>query len=130
MDKGTTDRGLADCGVSSVQFLLASALALLLFLAFANLVAVQYGRGALRSALDQGARAGALSGSVDDCEAKVGDVVGQLLGGRMSDGLVVRCAVSGDVMIADGSAMFESWTPLTTDFAISMASEAAMERAP
>lgn len=121
---------MSDRGFSSVQFVLASALALILFLALANLVVVQYGRGALRSALEQGARAGSVAGSVTECEAAARDVVSQLLGGAMSDGLTVTCTVDGDVVVATGSAVFQSWTPLTGDFPVEMTSEAALEWGP
>jgi len=127
VDQRRVDRRLTDRGVSSVQFLLASALSLVLFIAFANVVVVQYGRGAMRSALDQGARAGAISGSSADCEVRAGDVIGQLLGGRMSDGMTIVCAVSGDVMVARGEGVFETWTPLAPDFAVTLVSEAALE---
>ena len=127
MDQGTAPGRLTQRGVTSVQFLLASALSLILFLAFANLVVVQYGRGALRSALEQGARAGAVSGSPGECEATAGDVVVQLLGGVMSEGLTVRCAVSGGMMVATGEATFESWTLLTPDFEINLSGRAVIE---
>lgn len=130
MDTGTADRRLTDRGVSSVQFILASALALILFLALANLVVVQYGRGAVRSALEQGARAGAIAASSAVCETTASEVVGQLLGGRMSDGLVVRCAIGGGHMVASGSAVFETWTPLAPDIAIEMTGVAVMELGP
>lgn len=116
--------------MTSVQFLLASALALILFLAFANLVVVQYGRGAIRSALEQGARAGAVSASTLDCESKARDVVAQLLGGRMSEGLVVGCALAVDRVVAQASATFQSWTILTPDFQVSMSTEAFLEPVP
>lgn len=122
--------GRGDRGVSSVQFLLASVLALVLFVVFANVVVVQYGRGAVRSALEQGARAGSLTGETMVCVEKAEEVVGELLGGRMSDGLVVRCLLSGDVMAASASTVFESWTPLTPDFAIEISSEAVIEAPP
>lgn len=125
MDQRTADRGL-----SSIQFILASALALLLFLALANLVVVQYGRGAVRSALEQGARAGAVTGSVLDCEVTAAEVTRQLLGGRMSDGLVVACQASDGMMVATGTAIFESWTPLTGDFAVELTSRAVLEWGP
>lgn len=130
MDQRPVDRKLREAGLSSVQFILAAAMALVLFLALANLVVVQYGRGAIRSALEQGARAGAVSGSAADCEAKVVDVVGQLLGGRMSDHLAVRCIVQPDRVLAQGSAVFESWTILAPDFMVSMTSEAVVETMP
>lgn len=119
-----------DRGVSSVQFLLASILALALFVVFANVVVVQYGRGAVRSALEQGARAGSLTGEPIACVDKAEEVLGQLLGGRMSDGLVVRCVSSRNVMTASASTVFESWTPLTPDFVIEISSEALMEAPP
>ena len=115
-----------DRGVSSVQFVLASALALILFLALANLVVVQYGRGAIRSALEQGVRAGSVGG-VSVCEHTARAVIGDLLGGRMSDDLSLSCAADGSAVTASASVTFESWTPLTPDFAFSLSSRAVSE---
>lgn len=109
---------------------MASALGLVLFLLLANLVVVQYGRGAIRSALEQGARAGAVSGSATECAARADEVIGQLLGGRMSDGLDVGCATTGVVMVATASGSFDSWTPMTPDFEIELASQALVEELP
>lgn len=127
MDSRTVARRLGDDrGVSSVQFVLASGLALLLFLVLANLVVVQYGRGAVRSALEQGARAGTAAGS-SACEEIAAQVVADLLGGRMSDGLVLRCSQVGATVEASASVAFESWTPLTPDFAFSLTARAVAE---
>lgn len=106
--------------------MLASAFALILFLALANLVVVQYGKGAVRSALEQGARTGS-TGGVAACEDTVRLVVEDLLGGRMSDGLVSDCAMSDGSIVASASAVFESWTPLTPDFTFSLSSSAVVE---
>ena len=130
MDTVTADRGLSERGVTSVQFLLASGLTLLLFLALANLVVVQYGRGALRSALDQGARVGAVSSSIAQCEQRVEDVLDQLLGGRMGDDVVVSCDVGPGVASAVGKARFVSWTPFTPDFLVEMTALATREIPP
>lgn len=119
-----------DRGVSSIQFILASALGLFLFVALANLVVIQYGRGALQSALEQGVRAGSLRGELSVCEGKAADVVGQLLGGRMSDDLAISCELAGASMVASGVAVFPSWTPFTQDFQIELTSEAAIEPPP
>lgn len=115
MDPRPTPGRLGERGVSTVQFVLASALAMVLFLALANLVVVQYGRGALRSAVEQGARAGSVGG-VGVCEMRAGEVISDLIGGRMSDGAVVSCHIDGTDIIATGSVIFDSWTPLTPDF--------------
>jgi hypothetical protein len=130
VDPVSADRRLTDRGVSSVQFLLASGLGLLLFLALANLVVAQYGRGALRSALDQGARAGAVSSSVEDCVDRIEGVLAQLLGGRMGDSVVAVCVVGPYVVTATGRALFESWTPFTSDFSIEMTAQATRELPP
>jgi hypothetical protein len=121
---------LTDRGVTSVQFLLASGLALMLFLVLANLVVVQYGRGALRSALDQGARAGAIGYSASQCEQRVTDVLGQLLGGRMGEGVVVFCEVGATTVSATAQAVFTSWTPMTPDFHVRMTAQATREVPP
>jgi hypothetical protein len=103
---------------------------LLLFLVLANLVVVQYGRGAIRSALDQGARAGAVTSSAEDCRERIDDVLGQLLGGRMGDSVVTSCGVGPAVVTASGRAVFVSWTPLTADFVVEMAAQATRELPP
>ena len=130
MDPRSTDRRLSDQGITSVQFLLASGLALLLFLALANLVVVQYGRGVLRSALDQGARAGAVSSSVEECRQRTEDVLGQLLGGRMGDSVETSCGIGPQMVTASGRAVFVSWTPFTSDFVIEMTAQATTEMPP
>ncbi|MCI0679475.1 MAG: hypothetical protein L0Z63_10595 [Actinobacteria bacterium] len=130
MDQGPADRGLTERGVTSVQFLLAAGMALLLFLLLANIVVVQYGRGAIRSALEQGVRAGAFVGSADRCEATSRSVVDELLGGRMSDDLVIRCSVEAGRVTAEATASFESWTILTPDFVVRLGAEATLEVTP
>jgi hypothetical protein len=116
-----------EAGVSSAQFVLGAALALILFVSLANLVVVQYGRGAIRSALEQGARAGSVTRSEAICETTARGVTAQLLGGRMSDGLEVRCVSGFDGMTASARVVFESWTLLTPDFEIELAAEAFLE---
>ncbi|HSJ83367.1 MAG TPA: hypothetical protein VLA91_06065 [Acidimicrobiia bacterium] len=130
MDSNRAHRGLSDGGVTSVQFLLASGLGLLLFLVFANLVVVQYGRGAVRSALDQGARVGAVSASAAECHQRAGDVLGQLLGGGMGDGVAITCEVGESVVTASGRVVFVSWTPFAPDFVVDMTAQATRELPP
>lgn len=126
MDPGPTSGRLDERGISTIQFVLASALAMVLFLALANLVVVQYGRGALRSAVEQGARAGSVGG-VAVCEARARDVIADLIGGRMSDGAALTCALDGTDVVASASVTFESWTPLTPDFEFTTSARAVGE---
>jgi hypothetical protein len=127
VDPHLADRGLKERGVTSVQFLLAGALSLVLFLIFANVIVVQYGRGAFRSALDQGARVGAVTGALTGCEMRVEAVLDQILGGAMGDSVQIECEVFGDLVVAHGSAVFPSWTPFTSDFVIDLRAQATLE---
>lgn len=127
MDPGTADRGVADPGVTSVQFLLASVLALLMFVALANVVVVQYARGSLRSALDQGVRTGAIHRATLACEERIEVVLADLLAGEVGETVEYRCLVVGGLMTATASAVVQSWTPLTGDFHLDLTAQAAME---
>lgn len=127
MDQGAAARRLTDRGLTSAQFALAAGLSFVMFALLANLVVVEYGRGALRSALEQGVRAGSVSRSLDVCEATATDVVGQLLGGAMSDGLRLRCRIEGEGVVATADAVFEAWVPLVPDFEVSLRVGAYLE---
>ncbi len=127
MDPFLVDRRLSDRGVTSVQFLLAGALSLVLFLTFANLIVVQYGRGAIRSALDQGARVGAITGEVTGCEERIGAVLEQILGGEMGQSAEIDCELVDGMVVARGNAVFPSWTPLTSDFVVELSAQATLE---
>lgn len=127
MDARPITRRLSDRGLSSVQFLLASGLALIFFAALANVVVVQYARGSMRSALDQGVRAGVVNHSVSACESRIQSVAGGLIGGTIGDTLTFRCQVKGPMMVAEGSLTVESWTLFTTDFHVTVEAGAALE---
>ena len=114
-------------GITSIQFVLVGALTLVLFLALANMVVVQYGRGAIRSALDQGVRVGAVTGSIVDCEQRVALVLSQLLGGAMGESAVTSCEIEGALVTARGVALFESWTPFTPDLPVEITAHATLE---
>jgi hypothetical protein len=45
----------------------------------------------------------------------------------MSDGLVLSCHISGDVVGATASVTFDSWTPFAPDFRVLMSSTAVLE---
>ncbi len=107
--------------------MLASALGLMLVVSLVNLVVVQYGKGALQSAVEQGVRAASVTGDIAECEEKIRSVVGQLLAGRMSDDLAAACSSSAGLISGSVSATFPSWTPLTTEFRVHLSGRAVME---
>ena len=130
MDSGRTTRRLNDSGLGSLQFVLASGLGLILFVLLANLVVVQYGRGALRSALDQGARVAAVTGSTAECESRVNSVLAELLGGRMGDEVTIDCEIDDALVVAQGSAIFQAWVPSVPGFLVEIRAEATLEGLP
>ena len=120
-----TDRGLA-----SIEFVLASALGLLLFVLLANVMVVQYGKGAVTSALNQAVREGSISGSTASCEARAKEVLGELLGGWMGQGVVVRCSLSAESLVVRADADFKSWIPLQPNFRFVAAARGTIESKP
>jgi len=112
--------------MASIQFVIAGALAMVMFVTLANLVVVQYGRGAIRSALEQGARAGSVSGPTA-CHATASNVVADLLGGSMSDGLSISCEAVAGAVVARAKASFQAWVPLMPAFHVEIESRATAE---
>lgn len=121
---------LSDRGLASVQFLLAAGMGMILFLLLANLVVVQYGRGAIRSALDQGVRVGTVTASATDCQRRIDEVLGQLLGGTMGEAVTTWCLVGDELITAGASGAFQAWTPWVEDFDVEMTATAARELLP
>lgn len=100
----------AESGFLTVQFVLAVGLSLLLLALGANLIAWQYGRGVVRAALDEGARAGArMPVDVVVCEERAAATLGDLLGGTMGDGVELRCRLDGDRVVAEADVTFAPW---------------------
>ncbi len=117
----------SEAGFTSVQFLLGSAIALVFFLALANLVVVQFAAGALRSALDQGVRAGSIARSASVCELRVSEVLEDLLSGTIGETTDIKCEIDGLFVAAEGSLVVESWTIFTGDYSVSLTAEASLE---
>jgi hypothetical protein len=88
-------------------------IAMVLLVLIANLIAFQYGAGAIRAAVDDGARWGsALGRGVEDCEVRAKDVLrgdSGLLRGGLGDSIAVACTSDGAVMAARATGRFEWW---------------------
>lgn len=118
--RGRAGRGGAwvrdEAGFATVTFVVAVALSLLMFTLVANVVVVQYGRGVLRMALDEGVRAGAripddAGLAVAACQRRVEEVRGNLLGGALGDGVEVGCGYDGARVTATADGAFPAWLP-------------------
>lgn len=118
-------------GYVTVEFVAIAALSLLLFVMLANLIVVQYGRGVLRAAAEEGAQNGSrLFASVSECELRANEVIDAGLGGPMGDGVAVSCAAGPGTMVATVTYSFEPWLPLIPVFSGSEESVAVKEELP
>jgi hypothetical protein len=122
-------------GFVTVQYVWVIATSLLLFTLLANVVVVQYARGVVRTALDEGARAGARvvadpAAAERACEETAAAARRDLLGGRLGDGVAIDCLPGADVMRARASAAFPSWFPGVPDWHVTDEAVAVQEHAP
>lgn len=115
----------------TIQFVMASALALVLVTGMANLVLFHYARGVVRAALDEGVRAGARApAAASECEHRAGAVVRDLLGGPMGDGVAITCAASMRHVRAVADATFHGWSPMVPDWSFTARATSIRGRGP
>ena len=124
-----TRRNQRDDGFTTIQYVTATALSLILLVLVANLLVDVYARGAIRDALDEGVRAGAPAvRTAVDCEAKAREVLDGLLRGPVGADVTVTCERDGSVMTAHAEGTLSSWLPaLVPDWSFSF--DAAMDGA-
>jgi hypothetical protein len=117
-----------------VQWAIMISLVMVFLAMITNVIAMQYGHGAIRAAVDEAARFGAsLGNDTTLCEAKAEQVLrgpGGLLRGRLGDGVVVQCTESGGVMTATATGAFEWWAGGLPDVSFTLIGEAVVEEAP
>jgi hypothetical protein len=120
--------GRGEEGASSVATILVMTLVLVFFVNLAQLVVWQYGRGSVRAALDEAARAGAgTAGGLAACEERADAVLRDLLGGSMGDEVQVSCRDDGSGIVAEASVVFRSWMPPMPDWTFTSAASAPFE---
>jgi hypothetical protein len=118
--------------MTTVQFVAATALSLFVFVMLANFVVDLYARGAIRAAVDEGARAGApVDASARECERRARDALDDLLGGSMRAGVHVDCVDNFGMVRAQAHVVLEGWLPgFVPDWSFSLAGTAIKERDP
>lgn len=122
-------------GFITIQYVYVIATSLVLLAMFANIIVAQYGRGVVRSALDEGVRAGARVTAGAElarttCEATANEARDDLLGGPMGSGVVIACAVAGDRVTARADAEFAAWFPAVPSWRFSETAVALREELP
>jgi hypothetical protein len=114
----------------TVQYVLAAALSMLVFVTMANFIVFLYARGVVRAAVDEGARTGGRSGATTrDCEARASEVLGDLLGGALGDEVRLRCSHAADAMHADAIVTLHGWLPVVPDWTFTLGARSAKEDA-
>jgi hypothetical protein len=102
-----------EAGFTSLQFAVMAFFSMLIFAVVLNAVTIQYQLGAVRVAVDEGARYGAAAGALTaDCEQRVGSILygdSGLLRGSLGDGITVSCWEVGGEMVASARGVSPWW---------------------
>jgi len=118
-------------GAASLQYVVATAFVLVVFVGLANLVVDLYARGAVRAAVDEAVRAGArVDASVAQCDLRARDVLTDLLGRRLRAGVAVSCDERPGVVTATADVRLPSWLAVLPDWSFTVTGTAVKERVP
>jgi hypothetical protein len=123
-------RRRAECGFTTIQYVVATAFSLLLFVLVANLLVDLYERGAVRDALDEGVRAGVpVAATADDCLARAHDVVQSIASGSSLRVEQLSCVRDGNRVVATAHVSLRSWFPMVLpDWRLSLRASAHREQ--
>jgi hypothetical protein len=102
----------------SIQYVTASACALVLLALAANLLVDLYVRAAVRDALDEGVRAAVpLGATANDCDLRAADTLRGLVRGPIGEQVDVHCALADGHVTADADValpalfgLFPAWS--------------------
>ena len=103
----------AEDGFTVATAIWVMAVTLVLVVSFANLLIHRYAQAVIRQATDEGARAWAVNGgTAADCQAAAADVLGDLLGGSLSDNIQIVCGETADTVVVTAAATLPALPPL------------------
>ena len=120
-----------DRGFTTIQFVVATALSLVLFVMMANLIVFLYARGAVRAAVDEAARVGARADAGPaDCRNRAEATLDGLVGGRLRSQVRVRCETDVDTVKVRADVHLAAWLPGVPDWVFTLTGRAARERVP
>ncbi len=119
-------------GSAALTSVAAMGMFLVMLTILVQFAAWQYGRGVLRSAALEGARAGSAFGvPAGLCERRFDEIRGDLLGGSMGDGVgPATCAVADDRVTVSVDARFEAWLPVMPGWSFTVTAVSTREVAP
>jgi hypothetical protein len=112
-DEGHHGCDSTETGSAVVVGVVAIAILMIVFVGALNFVLDEYAKGAVHTAVDEAAEAGATAGgSVPVCQAQARQVQGALLPGPFGHGVSVTCSEEGDEVVASAAGALPSLLPL------------------
>lgn len=116
-----------DRGMTTLATVVAASFALVVFVALADLVLVQYARGVARTAVDEAVRySAAAGGDVGVCLGAVHAVLDDLLGGSFGADLVGECAADGDAVFASVEGVLPPLLPILPSFTVAVEASSSL----
>lgn len=120
-----------EAGFTSLQFAVMAFFSMLIFAAVVNVVTIQYQLGAVRVAVDEGARHGAAVGSsTEDCSQRAQSIIrgkSGLLRGSLGEDIEVICREFGGEMIATATGVSPWWIGGLSDTGFVLEGRAVLE---
>ena len=118
--------------MTTIQYVAATGLSLVVFVGLANFVVDLYARGVARSAVDEAARAGApVDASSADCAQRAQEMLAELLGGPMGRRVVISCREDAATVHAHATVHLAGWLPgIVPDWTFTLEGSALKERDP
>ncbi|MGH9126219.1 MAG: hypothetical protein ACRDZ8_16065 [Acidimicrobiales bacterium] len=124
----------AEGGSAALTIVIGMLIVIAVFMAGCNFVVFEYGQGVVRTAVDEGARAGsqqqAAGGPVQACEDKAAQVMSGLLPGPFGQHVAITCSVSGGNVVAVASGSFPAWLPPVPSLAVHIEGRSQLETNP
>ena len=99
-------------GFITAQFMVVAALSMAFMALLLYLIALQYARGVLRAALDEGVRVGTPAAATEsDCLQGTRRVLADLMAGPLGQDVAISCVFAGDRVVASAHGAFSGWFP-------------------
>lgn len=122
-----------EAGLAGIAWVVAAALALVVFVSLADVVTMMFTRNAVRAAVDEAVRVGSRSdGPIAECELRARAVIDGLLGPAARRGVAVTCSASGTPLQvrARADVTIVPWLPGLPRWSYSVESAAVREVLP
>jgi hypothetical protein len=132
--RGRRSRGDDERGNAAFVTVVAMAITLVVFMAAANLIVDTYGKGVVRTAVDEAARAGSVQGApggaIAACQTEAAQVMANLLHGPFGRHITISCGVEGNQVVAVGAGILPAWLNVVPSATVHVVGAATLEHNP